>query len=214
METCRPIRLRPSLVDRFVQMDHPGVVDLQAKYPGIFPDATHPRHCQSRGRRGLRGWTGTGSQAGNGHLRLAAGIEGTAFNDEHNIAVSWSKRERYTTGVDMYVERMALAFDGFGGFDCDPATGTPGQGGCLYFTPFSNGWATSALTGFQNPDANPELVRMNRELQTYLDTGELGTQTDYELMVFDATSTEPPALNCWRNRWLGCRSRRVKRSSP
>lgn len=177
--------------DRFVQMDHPGVVDLQAKYPGIFPDATLflaplVRHA---GAAGFVGGQAREAKRETDTYRLAAGIEGTAFNDElgFNIAVSWSKRERYTTGVDMYVERMALAFDGLGGFDCDPATGTPGQGGCLYFTPFSNGWATSALTGFQNPDANPELVRMNRELQTYLDTGELGTQTDYELMVFDAT---------------------------
>ena len=177
--------------DRFVQMDHPGVVDLQAKYPGIFPDGTLflaplVRHA---GAAGFVGGQAREAKRETDTYRLAAGIEGTAFNDElgFNIAVSWSKRERYTTGVDMYVERMALAFDGLGGFDCDPATGTPGQGGCLYFTPFSNGWATSALTGFQNPDANPELVRMNRELQTYLDTGELGTQTDYELMVFDAT---------------------------
>ena len=74
--------------------------------------------------------------------RPAGGLKGTAFNDElgFNIALSWSKRERYTTGVDMYVERMALAFDGLGGPNCDPATGTPGQGGCLYYTPLSNGW--------------------------------------------------------------------------
>jgi outer membrane receptor protein involved in Fe transport len=177
--------------DRFVQMDHPGVLDLQAKYPGIFPDGTLflaplVRHA---GAAGFVGGNAREAKRETDTYRLAAGIEGTAFNDElgFNIAVSWSKRERYTTGVDMYVERMALAFDGLGGPNCDPATGTPGQGGCLYYTPFSNGWATSALTGFQNPDANPELVRMNRELQTWLDTGELGTQTDYELMVFDAT---------------------------
>ena len=177
--------------DRFVQMDHPGVLDLQAKYPGIFPDGTLflaplVRHA---GAAGFVGGNAREAKRETDTYRIAAGIEGTAFNDElgFNIAVSWSKRERYTTGVDMYVERMALAFDGLGGPNCDPATGTPGQGGCLYYTPFSNGWATSALTGFQNPDANPELVRMNRELQTWLDTGELGTQTDYELMVFDAT---------------------------
>ena len=156
--------------DRFVQMDHPGVVDLQAKYPGIFPAGTLflaplVRHA---GAAGFVGGQAREAKRETDTYRLAAGIEGTAFNDElgFNIAVSWSKRERYTTGVDMYVERMALAFDGLGGPNCDPATGTPGQGGCLYFTPFSNGWATSALTGFQNPDANPELVRMNRELQT------------------------------------------------
>lgn len=177
--------------DRFVQMDHPGVLDLQAKYPGIFPDGTLflaplVRHA---GAAGFVGGNAREAKRETDTYRIAAGIEGTAFNDElgFNIAVSWSKRERYTTGVDMYVERMALAFDGLGGPNCDPATGTPGQGGCLYYTPFSNGWATSSLTGFQNPDANPELVRMNRELQTWLDTGELGTQTDYELMVFDAT---------------------------
>ena len=177
--------------DRFVQMDHPGVLDLQAKYPGIFPAGTLflaplVRHA---GAAGFVNGEPRQAKRETDTFRLAGGLKGTAFNDElgFNIALSWSKRERYTTGVDMYVERMALAFDGLGGPNCDPATGTPGQGGCLYYTPFSNGWATSSITGFQNPDANPELVRMNRELQTWLDTGELGTQTDYELLVFDAT---------------------------
>ena len=177
--------------DRQVAMDHPGVVDLQAKYPGIFPDNTFfvfplTRHA---GAAGYIDGQARQAKRETDTFRLATGLNGTAFDGGlgFNIAVSWSKRERYTTGVDMYVERMALALDGLGGPNCDPATGTPGQGGCLYHTPFSNGWATSALNGFQNPDANPELVRMNRELQPWLDTGELGTQTDFELLVFDAT---------------------------
>jgi outer membrane receptor protein involved in Fe transport len=177
--------------DRRVAMNHPGVLDLQAKYPGIFPESSLflvplVRHA---GAAGFVDGAPRQAKRETDTFRLAGGLKGTAFNDElgFNIALSWSKRERYTTGVDMYVERMALAFDGLGGPNCDPATGTPGQGGCLYYTPFSNGWATSSINGFQNPDANPELVAMNRELQTWLDTGELGTQTDYELLVFDAT---------------------------
>jgi hypothetical protein len=177
--------------DRRVEMDHPGVIDFQSKYPGLIPADTAYivpllRHA---GAAGYVGGEPRQAKRETDTYRLAGGLKGTAFNDElgFNIALSWSKRERATTGVDMYVERMALAFDGLGGPNCDPATGTPGQGGCLYYTPLSNGWATSSITGFQNPDANPELVAMNRELQPWLDTGELGTQTDYELLVFDAT---------------------------
>jgi iron complex outermembrane receptor protein len=177
--------------DRRVEMDHPGIIDFQSKYPGLIPDDTAYivpllRHA---GAAGYVGGEPRQATRETDTYRLAGGLKGTAFNDElgFNIALSWSKRERATTGVDMYVERMALAFDGLGGPNCDPATGTPGQGGCLYYTPLSNGWATSSITGFQNPDANPELVAMNRELQPWLDTGALRTQTDYELLVFDAT---------------------------
>jgi hypothetical protein len=100
---------------------------------------------------------GNPAAPGDGHLSVAGGIIGTASTAGWGLMSPFPGRsgERYTTGVDMYVERMALALDGLGGPDCDPATGTPGQGGCLYHTPFSNGWATSALNGFQNPDANP-----------------------------------------------------------
>jgi iron complex outermembrane receptor protein len=176
--------------DRFISPTHPGVVDFQSKYPDLIP-AGVPFIIPITRHAGAPGYVdGQPRQASRetDTYRLAGGFNGTAFDGGlgFDIAVSWSKRERYTTGVDMYVERMALALDGLGGPNCDPATGTPGQGGCLYHTPFSNGWAQSFINGFQNPDANPELVSMNRALQPWLEE-DLGTQTDFELLVFDAT---------------------------
>ena len=43
---------------------------------------------------------------------------------------------------DVLVDRFNFAITGLGGASCDPATGTPGVGDCVYFNPFG-----SALTG-------------------------------------------------------------------
>ena len=47
--------------------------------------------------------------------------------------------------------RLQNALDGLGGPDCDVATGTPGQGNCYYFNPFSNAIGGNPVTGQTNP---------------------------------------------------------------
>ncbi len=175
--------------DRLIPLDHPGLLDMQAKYPGIIPDDTVALFVINR----MAGWGGFLGEPENGKretetYRFATGLNGTLFDEAlgFDVAVSWSKRDRRTQGPDMYVERMAYALNGLGGPDCDPATGTPGAGGCMYYSPFSNGVAQSAITGAVNPNANPDLVAMNEALYPWLVT-DLGTDTSYELLVVDAT---------------------------
>ena len=48
--------------------------------------------------------------------------------------------------------RLQNALDGLGGPDCDVATGTPGEGNCYYFNPFSNAIAGNPVTGQLNPN--------------------------------------------------------------
>ncbi len=175
--------------DRLIPLDHPGVIDFQSTYPGVIPADTLALYTISR----MTGWGGFFGEPEDGSretdtYRVSTGLNGQLFDGAlgFDVAVSWSKRERETAGPDMYVERMAFALNGFGGPGCDPATDAAGVGPCMYYTPFSNGVARSAITGASNPNANPDLVAMNEALFPWLVT-DLGTTSEFELLVFDAT---------------------------
>lgn len=58
------------------------------------------------------------------------------------IAAQMSENDFYVAGTDVLADRFDLAITGLGGAGCDPNTGTPGVGPCLYFNPFG-----SSLTG-------------------------------------------------------------------
>lgn len=176
-------------LDRLVPLDHPGLVDLQANNPGLLPADTAAVFSFSR----MTGWGGFFGEPENGTretdtYRVSTGFNGQLFDDQlgFDLALSWSRRDRRTTGPDMFVERMAFAIDGLGGAGCNPATGTPGVGDCMYYTPFSNAVRSNAITGELNPNANPALVAANEALFPWLVT-DLGTDNDYELFVFDLT---------------------------
>lgn len=168
---------------------HPGLVDFMDRHPGALPADTvavfpFARHA---GAGGFQGGPRTGSRETE-LVRLAGGLDGTLFDGElgFDVAISYSRYDREVRTPDMFVERMAFALDGLGGPDCDPATGTPGEGGCLYHTPTSNAVGVSAKNGFVNPDSNPDLVEANLTLQPWLE-GVNGFDTRNELLVFDAT---------------------------
>ena len=72
--------------------------------------------------------------------RFIASLQGTYINASSRAAV------QDTIGV-----RLQNALDGLGGPDCDVATGTPGQGNCYYFNPFSNAIGGNPVTGQLNP---------------------------------------------------------------
>ncbi|HSG90804.1 MAG TPA: TonB-dependent receptor [Pseudomonadales bacterium] len=175
--------------DRIIPATHPGIADFIGQNPGLLPADTLAVVVQSR----MTGYAGFLGEPENGKretdtYRVATGLNGELFDGEigFNVAVSWSKRERRTQGPDMYVERMALALDGLGGPDCDPSTGTPGAGGCMYYTPTSNAIGRSAVTGAVNPNATQAFVDMNNSLFPWL-VDDLGTDVEDELLVFDAT---------------------------
>jgi len=75
--------------------------------------------------------------------RLAATIGG-------DISAAWgwelgltkSRNEFFAAAPDVLVDRFDVAIRGLGGPSCDPSTGAPGVGDCVYFNPFA-----SALTG-------------------------------------------------------------------
>ena len=136
--------------------------------------------------------------------RFVAGLDGSLFDQalDYDVSVSWSKRERFIGGQDMYVERMGLALKGYGGPNCtlpatvqnddgsysfadpDAAAAAAGVGGCEYYNPFSRAVPFSMLSGTNNADYNADVANSESLLRHLI--GERGAQSDNELLVFQA----------------------------
>ena len=150
--------------DRFVSASHPGLIDFKAQNPGFFngvgpfPAAAQGAFVNFR----MLGVAGRNGQPEQGvrqteTKRISGGFEGEFANGiSFDASLSWSERDRTSSGSDMFIERMALALDGLGGPNCDAAAnlGTRGANGCEYYNPFSNAIQTSAVSGAVNPQYN------------------------------------------------------------
>jgi iron complex outermembrane receptor protein len=95
--------------------------------------------------------------------RASAGLSGTIFGDiGWDAAVTWMDVKTHHQTPNEVVNRVQLALRGLGGPNCNAATGTPGTGPCMWFNPFSNGVAASAVNGADNPyylgNSNPAVV--------------------------------------------------------
>ncbi|MDE2643784.1 MAG: TonB-dependent receptor [Verrucomicrobiota bacterium] len=178
--------------DRFIEASHPGLIDLKAQNPGLFNEvAGIPASAQ-----GASSWSRMLGVAGrNGQpessyrktktKRISFGLVGeTDSGISFDTSFSWSKRERNIGGSDMFIERMAFAFDGLGGSGCNQATGSAGVGSCEYYNPFSNALSFSPVTGATNPQYNASVANSD-ELINWL-TAETGSKTDNESLVFEA----------------------------
>ncbi len=93
-------------------------------------------------------------------FRVSGGLSGE-FGDS---GIGWTTNVTYMQleGVqetpDLAVNRIQLALRGLGGPGCNPVTGTPGVGNCLWFNPFSNAIQQSSINGATNPNYNPALA--------------------------------------------------------
>lgn len=177
--------------DRIVNADHPGLVALFADNP-VWAAAAFPSGLQDvisfsrmHGVGGQGGGLPQSSPRQTETTRLVAGFSG-AINEgsiDYDVSVSYSERDRYIEGHDMYIERMAMALAGLGGADCITATGTPGAGDCEYFNPFSNSIEVSAVNGFINPQYTAALGNSD-ELVDWL-TAETWSRDVNELISID-----------------------------
>ena len=84
--------------------------------------------------------------------RIVLGIDGNlgSTNWDYELAYTFSESTLANSLNDQSKSRLELALAGFGGFNCNPLTGTAGVGDCLYFNPF--GTALSASAG--DPEYN------------------------------------------------------------
>ena len=136
--------------------------------------------------------------------RFVVGLDGSLFDQamDYDVSVSWSKRDRFYGGNDMYVERMGLALKGYGGPNCslpetvqnsdgsysfadpDAAAAAAGVGGCEYYNPFSRAVPFSAVNNTTNADYNPAVAN-SEELLRHL-INQRGSRPENELLVFQA----------------------------
>ncbi|MGE3301814.1 MAG: TonB-dependent receptor [Hyphomonadaceae bacterium] len=75
-----------------------------------------------------------------------------------NTSLTYGAYRTYQTNFDSLTGRVQLALRGLGGPNCNPATGAPGVGGCLWLNPFSNAVAAAPRNGLINPGFNPAVA--------------------------------------------------------
>ncbi|MXW19329.1 MAG: TonB-dependent receptor [Gammaproteobacteria bacterium] len=73
-------------------------------------------------------------------LRIAAGMEGDLTDSASwNVSVVYGANDALQNPRDVHIANFQAALNGFGGSNCaDAPDRTPGQGGCLFFNPFSS----------------------------------------------------------------------------
>ena len=76
-------------------------------------------------------------------LRIAAGLEGELTDSASwNLSVVFGANDALLNPRDVHAANFQAALNGFGGSGCAPGPDrTPGQGGCLFFNPFSSTFA-------------------------------------------------------------------------
>lgn len=105
--------------------------------------------------------------------RVVAGLRVDFDNGwDLDSSFSYSNNNVFDTAPTILQQRFGDALRGLGGPNCDPATGTPGVGDCMWFNPFSTRWTDPALA---NDPAVEDFMRSSNDLD----------QTA-ELLVFDA----------------------------
>ena len=122
-----------------------------AAFPTVaatHPDNPYGTDVRFIGRVIGAGGTATESIHNSDTTRFVASLNGTlGRNWVWEGAIQNSRNDFYVAAPDVLVDRFDLAIRGFGGFGCDPATGTAGVAPCAYFNPFG-----SALTGAGTPN--------------------------------------------------------------
>ncbi|HEY9219147.1 MAG TPA: TonB-dependent receptor, partial [Phenylobacterium sp.] len=94
--------------------------------------------------------------------RISTGFKGEIFEGiGFDAAITYMETNGEFETPDLITNRVQLGLRGLGGPNCNPTTGTPGAGGCLWFNPFANGIATDAVYGAANPGFNPAAVPAN-----------------------------------------------------
>lgn len=85
-------------------------------------------------------------------FRVSGELKGKVFDDiGWDVAITYMENQGTVTTNDLLVNRLQNALRGLGGPGCNPATGTPGVGGCGWFNPFTNAIQVSKANGATNP---------------------------------------------------------------
>lgn len=111
--------------------------------PATHPDNPYGTSVNFIGRVAGAGATASPSIHESDTTRASLSFSGDFGEDwSWDIGVTNSTNDFAVRAEDVLIDRFGLAIQGLGGPSCNPATGTPGTGNCLYFNPWG-----SALTG-------------------------------------------------------------------
>jgi iron complex outermembrane receptor protein len=155
----------------FVAPNNPGLLAYKAANPDQFPLGANSallaagvfRHSLLGGDprfQNINGIDGASPVVREGDsMRFTAALRGDvspAFNWE--LSGVYHQYDRDSNQYDTLVDRLQLALRGLGGEGCDPLTGTPGVGPCMFYNPFSNAIERNPITGETNPGYNPAVA--------------------------------------------------------
>lgn len=95
------------------------------------------------------------------------------------LGATYGRSEVTQNRYDLVIDRFENALAGLGGPDCDPATGMPGEGSCMFFNPFLSALLPNADTVFEGGSLanSPELIDYiypGDALQRHFETDLLG----------------------------------------
>lgn len=110
---------------------------------------------------------GSGRQTANNKAFRLSGTFEKDLSDtlRGQLSLTWANFERRRSSPGFVGSRLQDALNGLGGAGCDPATGTPGVGGCEWFNPFINAGPGHPSLGLTNPfyvpgnENNLDLIR-------------------------------------------------------
>ncbi len=186
------------LTGQVVLPNHPGLIAFQEDNPELAQSFAAGALFFGRGF-GAGGFPGKGAQEGSREremFRINAGLNGTVWDDiGWDFALTYANSTASVISPDIFINNFSLALQGLGGPDCDPATGTPGVGGCQYYNPFSNAIEQNAFGGPVNPQFRPELAN-SRELAEWL-TGNQSLNVETDLFVADLVFNGDTGIDLW-----------------
>ncbi|GAA4644423.1 TonB-dependent receptor [Pontixanthobacter gangjinensis] len=113
---------------------------------------------------------GSGRQTANNKAYRLSGTFEKDINDNlrSQLSLTWANYQRRRSSPGFVGSRLQDALNGLGGENCNPATGVPGQGACMWFNPFINAGPGHPSLGLTNPfyvPGNENSVDLIRFLQ-------------------------------------------------
>ena len=180
------------LTSQFLPATHPGYQQYIADNPGTALDSGIGALFIGR----IFGWGGNPMTGGAGEgyrkydtMRLASDLSGEFENGiSWDVGLGYSRTEGERASPDAYINGLTAALSGFG-VCADPITGAiptgavPGQGGCEYYNPFSNGIPANGVTGAANPNYVAGLENTATLADWLID--DVGSKAETSLLTFD-----------------------------
>ena len=132
--------------------------------------ATHPQNPFGApvaffGRAEGNGFEGDPANTESDTVRFSTSLQGEMDSGFWEVSYTRATNDFLFSVTDVLNTEFQLALAGLGGADCNPATGTPGQGSCEYFNPFASSYTTApnsqyvvnSFTGKQVIDSQSDL---------------------------------------------------------